>query len=609
MSTRIHRMLFYTMFLGIFLLFAGTAAHAQLAGDYYIPQGDHDQGFATLSEALNTFNAEGASDVVTFYIDDDLDERGSDLRVAREDLTEATKLIIKPAPDKTPTVYMTGNEDDNFLTGIGMGIEYSSWVTIDGSNQEDGDSRDLTFTLDDEGIVLGIYVYGSSENVTVKNLVMNYIHSAESPVSSAIRARHDDQGNIPSDVLFDNVELGSMEYPFTSPFTLWGASEDLPLPDITVSNSLMYARWRGVANFWNINNELRNNEIHMLGTASGVTWLSGIYIPGWINGTIAGNEIFLYGVAQEESAHISGILLNTTRNQINIYNNMITTVEDFQASEPHHRIYGIASHREGHESSVYNIWHNTIRIGDVGLTGRTAPKGWDEGVTDNNSTFNIENNILINEGDAAEAYGLHSNVFHAEADLFNSDFNNIYTPNGNAGYWGDEALESLSDWQGASGQDANSISVNVVFVSPTNLRLAEENEALITDNAIGTVWYDIDGKERAPEGLYMGAHEFDPEVSVPPITGNIAEGYSLSQNYPNPFNPATNIRFNIPVDGQVTLKVYSVTGQLVETIVNEHKTAGEYTVTFDASHLSSGVYIYQITAGEFVESKRMLFMK
>jgi hypothetical protein len=606
MSNHRYNRLFNAVILGIFVLFAGTTAHAQLSGEYYIPQGDHDQGFDTFHEALNALNDQGANGVVTFFIDDDLDERGYGVRVTREDLSENTQLIIKPAPDKTPTIIMDRNQDAGFRTGIGMGIEYASWVTIDGSNQEDGNSHDLTFTFDDEDMLLGIYIYGSAENVTIKNLTLNYIH--DSPVSSAIRVRHDDQGNIPTNVLIENGLFGSMEKPFTDGLTLWGASEDLPLEDVTVRNCTMYGRYRGIANFWNFNNELRNNVIHLLGTATGTTWLAGIYTPGWINSTMAGNEIIIYGVTDTESTHISGILFNTTRNVINVYNNTISTADDFQASQDHHRVYGIANHREGHESSVYNIFHNTIRIGETGLTGRTAAIGWDENVTQNNSEFNIENNILINEADAANSYGIHWNVVQTANGEMNSDHNNIYAPDAHAGYWVDEATTSFSDWQFASDQDNNSVSTAVAFVSNTNLRLAEENTDLITTNAISLVWYDIDDKERDPSGVYMGAHEFDPDVSVPP-TEMIADGYWLAQNYPNPFNPSTNIRFHLPVDGQVKIEVYTVMGQLVDTIVNEYRTAGEHIVTFDARSLSSGVYIYRITAGEYAESKRMMFMK
>lgn len=90
---------------------------------------------------------------------------------------------------------------------------------------------------------------------------------------------------------------------------------------------------------------------------------------------------------------------------------------------------------------------------------------------------------------------------------------------------------------------------------------------------------------------------------------NIPNTYSLAQNYPNPFNPSTSISFALPVTGNVELKVYDLLGKEVATLVNGSLTAGTHSVPFDASSLSSGVYIYKITAGEFTDSKKMVLIK
>ncbi|NWG29640.1 MAG: T9SS type A sorting domain-containing protein [Ignavibacteriaceae bacterium] len=85
--------------------------------------------------------------------------------------------------------------------------------------------------------------------------------------------------------------------------------------------------------------------------------------------------------------------------------------------------------------------------------------------------------------------------------------------------------------------------------------------------------------------------------------------FSLSQNYPNPFNPTTNIEFRIADFGFVSLKVYDVLGNEIATLVNEKKPAGEYEVEFDASNLPSGIYFYQLKAGSFTETKKMILLK
>jgi hypothetical protein len=87
------------------------------------------------------------------------------------------------------------------------------------------------------------------------------------------------------------------------------------------------------------------------------------------------------------------------------------------------------------------------------------------------------------------------------------------------------------------------------------------------------------------------------------------DNFSLEQNYPNPFNPSTTITFSIPNEELVTLKVFNALGEEVAELVNETKPAGNYSVSFNASELSSGIYFYKISAGSFVEVKKMILMK
>jgi photosystem II stability/assembly factor-like uncharacterized protein len=89
----------------------------------------------------------------------------------------------------------------------------------------------------------------------------------------------------------------------------------------------------------------------------------------------------------------------------------------------------------------------------------------------------------------------------------------------------------------------------------------------------------------------------------------IPERFNLSQNYPNPFNPSTTIRFQVPNSSFVNLKVYDILGNEVATLVNEEKATGSYEVNFKAANLSSGVYLYKLQAGSFIEIKKMLLLK
>ena len=90
---------------------------------------------------------------------------------------------------------------------------------------------------------------------------------------------------------------------------------------------------------------------------------------------------------------------------------------------------------------------------------------------------------------------------------------------------------------------------------------------------------------------------------------NLPSNFSLKQNYPNPFNPTTIIKYSLPRSNMVTMKVYDILGNEVASLVNEEKPAGSYSVNFNASKLSSGVYFYRMKAGSFVETKKLILMK
>jgi predicted GH43/DUF377 family glycosyl hydrolase len=87
------------------------------------------------------------------------------------------------------------------------------------------------------------------------------------------------------------------------------------------------------------------------------------------------------------------------------------------------------------------------------------------------------------------------------------------------------------------------------------------------------------------------------------------KGYSLSQNFPNPFNPKTMINYQLPITNYVELSVHNLLGQKVSTIVSKKQSAGRHQVEFDAQNLSSGIYFYRIEAGNFSETRKMIYLK
>jgi len=105
---------------------------------------------------------------------------------------------------------------------------------------------------------------------------------------------------------------------------------------------------------------------------------------------------------------------------------------------------------------------------------------------------------------------------------------------------------------------------------------------------------------------YDGSYEYSDIIEV---DFHSFSSFLLEQNYPNPFNPNTVISYQLPVGGDVTLKVYDILGNEIATLVNEYKPVGRYEVEFNASALPSGVYFYQLKAGEFISTKKMILLK
>jgi hypothetical protein len=89
----------------------------------------------------------------------------------------------------------------------------------------------------------------------------------------------------------------------------------------------------------------------------------------------------------------------------------------------------------------------------------------------------------------------------------------------------------------------------------------------------------------------------------------LPDNFKLEQNYPNPFNPSTTISFSIPVEGNVSLKIFNTIGQDIATIVNENLSAGSYSFQWNAQKLISGVYFYRLTSNKFTETRKMILLK
>ncbi len=122
----------------------------------------------------------------------------------------------------------------------------------------------------------------------------------------------------------------------------------------------------------------------------------------------------------------------------------------------------------------------------------------------------------------------------------------------------------------------------------------------VRDNNVSNLW--VGGDSFVVE--YMNTATTRAE-----IVHSLPKQFLLNQNYPNPFNPSTIISYQLPTNGFVTLELFDILGRQVKTLVNERQTAGTHSVTFNASNLSSGVYFYRLTAGSYVQTKKLMLIK
>ncbi len=222
---------------------------------------------------------------------------------------------------------------------------------------------------------------------------------------------------------------------------------------------------------------------------------------------------------------------------------------------------------------------------------------------DLSATLNTSANTLTKTGLTGTQFALlsSSNPLPVELSLFNAVKSKsgvklswrTETEVNNYGFEIERASSSTTPLQGW--EKIGFVNGNGNSNSPKDYFFMDELNA-----SYGTIYYRL--KQIDNDGKFEYSDEISVNLGVPSV-------FSLSQNYPNPFNPSTKISYTVPVDSKVSLKVYDILGNLVETLVDEQKEAGYYEVNFNGSALSSGIYFYTISADNFNQTKKMTLLK
>ena len=200
------------------------------------------------------------------------------------------------------------------------------------------------------------------------------------------------------------------------------------------------------------------------------------------------------------------------------------------------------------------------------------------------------------------------------------------------GYWNNDAVVfnqpdeqtiaaldcNIGQWAWRMCFQVNAGTDTIVYMSTTSPSSGFVGRQVVSNNPpTGTVAPDVAGFINPNSGgvayVQFGGTPiwYDNSNIVTNITGStdIPETYELSQNYPNPFNPSTTIKYNIPKAGDVKLVVFDALGREVVQLVNGTINAGSHSIDFNASGLSSGIYFYRLTSGDFTDIKKMMIVK
>lgn len=582
-----------------------------LAGDYYVGApgtgpGGTDPQFPSLRSAFQTLNNSAFAGNCTFYITSDITETftpavGLGLAINPEPYI----VTFKPYTGVQPVITLNYPSDLNsgpsgaMIIGIPMenniawnDLRKTTNIVFDGSNTVDGTTRDLTIQCDTlaQRNAFPLTIVGDVSNFVVKNTNIFYkakgVSTSGNLFVSAVLVRSRSNSGVdfvPHNILLENNHI-SANFPgvvqSAQGYGTYQSGTPVPLLypfNITLKNNLIEGRRRAVALYKAGSHVIVGNEIVLNQNVAANTTNEAVYAVDVLANSIVdiyNNRISkISSLTNTASNGNTGISIETL-GTYNIYNNMIYGFE-LTAANPVAYLRGI---KNSSASATLNLNFNSIymnNLADIG-TGTVTYQG----ILLSDGTNSLANNIVVSAEPDFVSYCIYRSGI---VGTVTSDYNNFYPvslTNGNVGFWDAAATPTLANWQTASGQDANSVSKEVFFVSTTDLHLtgSSNGDIELAGTPIAGITTDIDGDTRSTTDPYKGADEgsVSLEPKVPDLF--ISEYLEGSSN-----NKALEL-FN-PTGSDIDLSKY----RLVRA--NNGSATIQYTQTLTGTLVSGDVYV------------------
>jgi predicted GH43/DUF377 family glycosyl hydrolase len=567
------------------------------AGTYTVGTGGN---FATIQDAFDKLETDGVAGNVTLELIDELytapaTQFGFTLDGPIPGAGANSRVTIKPAENKNVTI--EGNNEAVLY------LMNTSYVTFDGVSTSGSTTltihalQNLSYTYSD-----ALDFMNNSDHDVIQNIIFIVENTTTASGSGFWFTQ---TGSAPDSNLIQNnfvKKAGDALY-------IVSASSNVRGKDNVIRGNQIGSETDSLISFGidvsKCENTIIENNIvqNLKATITGSDQVQTGILSTMNSGSIIRNNI-LGNFRSTNGYSTSGIFLGGDGSNVGsanlVYNNMIYDIQSI-STQNDSRITGIEVWYQNNPKIYYNsVYLSGTGAQHLGSAGLYIGGGV--------SYADVKNNIFVNTRDESPYSA--SAIYCYNYTIFTSDYNDLYyEQNPNNCLVKADYLEYLTllDWQ-VTGHDSNSVTEMPNFVLP-DLHVADNILTLLDGGAtpIAGIDIDIDGEARNATVPDIGADEFtivgvEDEELFP-------TEYALEQNYPNPFNPSTTIKYSIPTQSKVVLKVYDILGNEIATIMDEEKSVGTYELTWSAANLSSGIYFYQLNSGNFIETKKMILLK